>query len=227
MDPDLVFMLAEEVPKGITVQLHNNGEPLLYHKLHEALVAFSGHYLFLDTNGKLLLEKQEIIRKCLSTITVSVIPDDREGELQLRDVEPFLWLKDRPTVVFRLLGDIDERRCLILKAWTNKYPRCMIVRRALHDPMGSFGYHKKVTRPETGVCGEMMHKLAIDRWGNVYPCVRYDPERLNLLGNLDTMSLEQIWDSTLRQEWIRSHIRMERYKVPLCKACDYWGIPTG
>lgn len=97
----------------------------------------------------------------------------------------------------------------------------------LHDPAGSFNYEKDVTIPETGVCLEMLHKLAVDRFGNAYPCVRFDPERENLLGNLNTQSLASIWNSGLRAQWVRWHIEGDRNKVPLCGECDFWGVPRG
>ena len=69
----------------------------------------------------------------------------------------------------------------------------------------------------------MLHKLAIDRYGNVYPCVRFDPDKKNLLGNVSERSLLEIWNSVLRKLWVQYHINGRRDKVGLCQACKFWG----
>lgn len=224
---ELVEQVAEQLPFGVFIQLHNNGEPLMYPRLGEALEILKGHYMGFNTNGKLIMEKANQITGHLSTITVSIIPDDREGCMQLDTVESFLALSHRPPVIFRLLGKIDEKRVKIIEKLSKKYKKFIICHRILHKPEGSFGYEKPVTIPEIGVCLEMLHKLAIDRFGNVYPCVRFDPERKNLLGNLSTEYLDTIWNGLKRRQWVRYHLAGERNRVPLCKTCDFWGVPRG
>jgi len=227
MPLEMVHTIAQQIPRGVFVQLHNNGEPLLYPHLEDALRLLSNQYKGLNTNGKLLMEKQEAVRAYLSTITISVIPDDPEGNEQLDIVEEFLELAPRPLVVFRLLGDIDVLRLLGIEHFMEKYDKRVACFRILHRPEGSFCYEKPVTIPEIGVCLEMLHKLAIDRFGNVYPCVRFDPERKNLLGNISTHSLESIWSGPIRRQWVRHHIVGRRDRVPLCKSCHFWGVPRG
>jgi radical SAM protein with 4Fe4S-binding SPASM domain len=223
----MVEKIAPKIPKGVFVQLHNSGEPLLYEYLREALSAFSGHYLGLNTNGKLLMEKADIIRMSLSSVTISIIPDDPEGKEQLEIAKMFLQIPIRPKVVFRLLGKIDTERKWLLKQWSEKYDNVLLVKRILHKPEGSFGYEKEVTIPEIGICLEMLHKLAIDRFGNVYPCVRFDPEKKNLLGNVNSQNLESMWTGAIRKQWIRHHIAGCREKAPLCGTCDFYGVPRG
>jgi len=227
MPLDLVYSLAKQIPHGVFVQLHNSGEPLLYPHLMDALRSLTGLYLGLNTNGKLLMEQNEAIRAHLSTITVSVIPDDPDGDEQLEIAERFLDYEVRPLVVFRLLGMINFSRATILRHLAEDYPKTIICHRILHAPEGSHDYEKPVTIPEIGVCLEMLHKLAVDRFGNVYPCVRYDPERKNLLGNLNVQSLASIWAGGVRAQWVRWHIEGERNRVPLCQSCDFWGVPRG
>ncbi|NIP33245.1 hypothetical protein GWN26_16110 [Candidatus Saccharibacteria bacterium] len=93
--------------------------------------------------------------------------------------------------------------------------------------MGSFDYKKPVTIPEHGVCLEMIHKLSIDREGNVSPCVRYDPEGYNIIGSIEDYTLDEIWNSTKRRCWIKHHMLGSRESVPLCETCDFWGVPRG
>lgn len=219
----MVKYIAGQVPPGIFVQFHINGEPLLYPKLPAALAAFRHCYSGLDTNGKLLLKRSKTLA-LLDTLTISIIQDDKEGEEQLETVTKYLkTVKKRPLIVFRMLGEINER-LINYRALADRYG-CIIVHRVLHSPDGSHDYEKPVTIPEIGVCFEMLHKLAIDRHGNVSPCVRYDPEGLNIMGNISNNLLTEIWHSPKRREWVNSHLAGERDAVPLCAGCDYWGIP--
>jgi radical SAM protein with 4Fe4S-binding SPASM domain len=78
-----------------------------------------------------------------------------------------------------------------------------------------------------GVCLEMLSKLAIDRYGNVSPCVRYDPKGVNVLGNVNEDSLENIWYGEKRNEWVEHHLKGKRDRVPLCSECHFYGIPRG
>ena len=209
------------------MQLHNNGEPLLYPHLMEALRLFTGHYVGLNTNGKLLLEQNEAIRAHLSTITVSIIPDDPEGWTQLWIVGEFLEYEVRPLVIFRLLGNIDEGRRNMINGWCERYSKAMVCHRILHSPDGSYDYEKRTTKPEIGGCLEMLHRLAIDRHGDIFPCVRFDPHKKNLFINMHDQSLDWVWNCKTRKQWIHDHIEGRRDLVPLCKDCDFWGVPRG
>ena len=214
-----------QIPKGVFIQWHWNGDPLLYGRLEDVFRLFSGHYMGLDTNGKLLMERRSAL-KLLSSVTISIIPDDPEGNEQLKIAERFIQEENRPSVMFRLLGEIDATRQYLIRMWSEKYDKVNYCKRILHKPQGSFGYEKPVTKPEHGICEEMLHKLAIDRYSNVNPCVRFDPEKKNILGNLNESSLESIWSSDKRKEWIKHHINFERHKVPLCGECDFYGCAT-
>ena len=228
---DMPFEMLEriegQIPPGVFVQLHNNGEPLLYPRFADALKLFHGHYMGLNTNGKLLMEQSDAICKYLSSISISIIPEDPEQDEQMDIALKFLEIKRRPLVVFRLLGNIDEARVWTIRRWQQLYDKVLIARRVLHAPGGSFDYEKDVTIPETGICQEMLHKLAIDRYGNVFPCVRFDPEKKNLLGTIKVDRMDRYWDGPTRKQWIQHHIEGRRDLVPLCKDCDFWGIPRG
>ena len=227
MPLDMVYKIAKQIPRGVFIQLHNSGEPLMYPHLEDAFRVLLKHYKGLNTNGKLLMEKEYAIRTHLDTITVSVIPDDPDGLDQLEIVERFLEFNIRPVVVFRMLGDIDPYRTAIIKDMAEDFHKAVICHRILHAPEGSHDYEKPVTIPEIGVCLEMLHKLAIDRFGNVYPCVRFDPEKKNLLGNVNDHSLDSIWNGPVRRKWVRDHIEGLRDEVPLCQSCHFWGVPRG
>ncbi len=224
MDFSLVKKIANQLPPGIIVQFHNNGEPLLYPKFGKAVALFRNQIKCVDTNGKLLYGKQDEIINNLDTITVSTFEDDEKWEEQYYNILEFLHAKGnkKPRVIIRCLGDIGAKR---RKLYTET--GCLIADRILHSPMGSFGYKKKTIIPEHGICLEMLMHPAINIKGDVSICVRFDPERKGVLGNINDNTLEEIWNSEKRKEWLQKHIEGNRDVVPLCKKCTFWGIPCG
>jgi radical SAM protein with 4Fe4S-binding SPASM domain len=225
---DMSFFVVQEISEQIEdviVQFHWNGEPLLYLYLSDTIQCFGHCHTGLDTNGKLLIEKFDEIEH-LDTITISVIPNDPEGPEQYKIIDEFLHKDPKPLVVLRVLGnDIgNDLRAQILK---NEFPDLVIVKRVLHAPEGSHNYEKPVIIPEMGVCLEMLSKLAVDRYGNVSPCVRFDPDGMNRLGNINEQSLDDIWTSPKRRIWVQHHLRGRRDLVPLCSKCHFYGLPRG
>lgn len=231
MDLELVGTIASQLPQGIIVQLHNNGESTLYPQLGEAIDLFHRQITNFDTNGKLLLERADEIIGRLDTLTISVIENDPEGDAQYDTVTRFLQYKKdtKPFVVYRLLGDVGYLNGLHQKERKERWYRLpgLVATRILHSPAGSFDYTKKVTIPEHGICLDLLCHVAIDRWGNVYPCVRYDPTRINLLGNIRFLTLEQILNGEKRLNLIREHIKGNRDCSALCSKCSFYGVPTG
>jgi len=71
MDFQLVKAIAEQLPDGIVVQFHDNGEPLLYPRFGEAVRLFDCQIKCMDTNGKLIVEKANEIIDNLDTLTIS------------------------------------------------------------------------------------------------------------------------------------------------------------
>ena len=221
MDFELVKSIAEQLPEGIVVQFHNNGEPLLYPRFGEAVRLFEKQIKCVDTNAKLIVEKADEIIDNLDTITISVIENDPEGDEQYELVKKFLEIKGsrKPNVIYRCLGNVDIERWKSLGG--------IIATRILHHPLGSFKYQKNPTVPEIGICLEILNHMAISRIGEVSICVRFDPKRLGVIGDATKTPLVDIWNSEKRKEWIRLHVEGRRDKIPLCSYCDFWGVPTG
>lgn len=222
MDFGLVKKIARQLPPGIVVQFHNNGEPLLYPRLGDAMSLFSSQTKCFNTNGKLLLEKAgEIIGK-LDTLTISVVENDDESDFQYKTVKKFLKIKGdkKPFMIYRLLGDVEKE-----SRWRGLGG--LISTRILHNPLGSYQYEKQVTIPEIGICLDLLNHMAINSTGEVSICVRFDPRRLGVIGNVNNKPLVDIWNSPLRKKWIEEHKRGLRKSVPLCSKCDYYGCPTG
>jgi len=222
MSFETVEQIANKLPSNLLLQFHSNGEPLLYPELGNALTRFKNQIRSFDTNGKLLLEKSAEIIDNLETLTISVIQADPEADEQYEIVKKFIEIKGnrKPFMVYRLLGIVDKQT-----RWY-ELPG-LVATRMLHNPMGSFDYSKPVTIPEHGICLDLLSHLAIDRFGNCFPCVRFNPNRLQLLGNIKFMSLEEIWNSPKRLKILEKHIAGLRNDIDLCSTCDYYGIPRG
>lgn len=221
MEFELVKSIAGQLPKGIVVQFHDNGEPLLYPRFKETMGLFKDQIRCMDTNGKLLVGRLDEIIGNLDTLTISTFENDKEGEEQYRLIGEFLRIKKdrKPNVIIRCLGNVD----------LDKYKKlgCIIATRVLHSPMGSFKYKKNPTVPEIGICLDMLSHMVIKRDGKVSICVRFDPHGKGIIGDCTTTQLIDIWNSPKRREWSNYHIEGKREKIPLCSYCEFWGVPTG
>lgn len=214
--------IQDDLPKDVLIQWHNNGEPLLYPNLRDALLMFRHNIRCMDTNGILLVEKANELIDNLETITISTFENDPEADEQLELVKEFLKIKGdkKPNVIIRCLGNTKHKK---------EYEKMglITVDRILHSPMGSFNYTKKTVIPEHGICLEMLMHPAINIKGDVSICVRFDPERKGVIGNVNKNTLEEIWNSEKRKKWLDLHIQGKRNEVPLCSKCEFWGIPRG
>jgi len=222
MNFELVKEIAKQLPPNIVVQLHNNGEALLYPKFGEAVRLFNKQITNIVTNGKLLVDKADEIIGNLDTLAISVIENDSEGNEQLEIIEKFLELKGekKPFTLLRLNGEVDLER----------YRRfnLLMATRVIHSPMGSYNYKRKnPTVPEIGICLDFLHHLSINSKGIASICVRFDPKGLGVIGDVNRQSLEEIWNSSKRMEWLNYHKEGKREKIPLCSYCHFWGVPTG
>jgi hypothetical protein len=175
----------------------------------------------MDTNAKLIVEKAGEIIDNLDTVTVSVIENDPEGEEQYGLVKKFLEIKGdrKPLIIYRCLGKVEMARWKDLGG--------IIATRILHHPLGSFHYSKDPTIPEIGICLEILNHMAINRLGKVSSCVRFDPMGLGIMGDVNDISLLDIWNGPKRKTWIKHHVEGRRDKIPLCSYCQFWGVPTG
>jgi len=221
MPIDMVKDIARQLPDGIFVHLHWNGEPLLYPQFGWAVEAFENKYTHITTNGKLILKKLDEVR-LLDTMAISVIENDPEADAQYEMLKQYCHILNEglmplPHTVLRLNGNVDDKRYRELLV--------PIAKRILHDPMGSFKYTAPPTLPETGVCQDMLHHPAIDRHGNINICVRYDPKGLGAIGHV-SQGIMNVLDGKTRREYISLHIQGRRNEVPLCASCQYWGVPT-
>jgi len=221
MEYDLVRFIAYQTPRNIVVQMHNNGEPLLYPLLGPVLNQFRNNIRCFNTNGKLLLERADDIIGNMETLTVSVIQDDPEGDEQYGVVTEFLRKRNtqKPHLIYRLLGNVhNKQRWLELPG--------VVATRILHAPEASRDYSKPTTVPEIGICLDLLTHMAIDRFGNISMCVRLDPEGHLRIGHVND-GLRTAWNSKKRRTYIEYHINQKRSELPGCRDCHFWGVPRG
>lgn len=221
MDFELVRRIAAQLPSNIVVQLHKDGEALLYPRFGEAAGLFKKQIRNIVTNGKLLVEKAGEIIDNLDTIAISVFEDDPEAEEQLQIIKEFLKIKGnrKPYTIIRIIGNVDPSRYNDLGV--------LIVKRVFHAQMGSFNYcRKNPTIPEIGICWDFLHHLCINREGKVSICVRFDPKGLGVIGDINGQLLEEIWNNKKRMQWLEYHKQGRREEIPLCSYCHFWGVPT-
>lgn len=221
IDFELLRGIAKQLPEGVVVQFHDNGEPLLYPQFKEAVNLFNRQIRCMDTNGKLIVEKADEIIGNMETLTVSTFEKDEEAGDQYMLIKEFLKIKGdkKPNVIIRCLGDVNLEKYKKLS--------CIIATRTLHSPMGSFKYKKNPTIPEIGVCLDALSHMVINKDGKVSICVRFDPYELGIIGDTTKTALLEIWNSSKRKQWLDYHINGNRKQVPLCRQCEFWGVPTG
>lgn len=225
IDFDLLYLIKKQIEGDRRLlQFHNNGEPLLYPRFGEALDLFHDHIRCFDTNGILLVEKQnEIIHRC-EVITISLIENDPTWNKQLDILKTFINIKQDkpPMIVLRYVGTIEDDR-------QKEYKKLnlQMCYRQLHAPKGSFQYQKECIKPEYIICDEILNHPAINVNGDFSICVRFDPEGKGVLGNIKNQTVRQMWDGEKRKKFLQCHITGNRYGSPLCAGCDFYGIPSG
>ncbi len=208
---------------GSILQFSRDGEPLLYKHFEDL-----SNYMWykqesklvsnIVTNGILLNEMKHLIYDSFTTITVSVIENDVE---QMENIIKFYNYISHPNpiVYIKFLGDYYNPEFEKLGFKT--------MRRVIHNPQGDWDYQGqgKELIPEVGVCMDFLNKPSINWKGEFFICNRFDPDKKGKIGDVTKQSLKEIWDSDIRNEWLEYHKKGRRDKIPLCKDCQFWGIP--
>jgi hypothetical protein len=226
MEWNTIETIADQIPSGMIIATHNNGESMESPHYGKAIKLFKEKecLVYTVTNGQKVLEKANEIIGNLDSLSFSIFEMDDEQEEQYKIIEEFLQLKGNksPMVTYRLIGTVDETPYNYL---IGKYEG-LIVRRALHLPSGSMNYSKPVTISEHGICMDFLTTLVIDRFGNISCCVRFDPNGELVLGNINDMTIEEAWNSKKRMEMKEKHITGKRNELSYCgQKCHYYGVP--
>ena len=225
MQWELLIKILAQIPPGIVLALHRDGEPTAYERLGEALSLMKEFITSIVTHGENLIKKAaQIINNCTSLI-VSAFNGDRDMEWQIENIKKFLELKgDRPPMVnIKIVGFMPPERERVYASLG-----VPIIRRLLHVPDGNYKYSRRnPTVPEHGICTDFLSHPSIDWRGRLFICNRLDPTDSGLLGDLNVSTLDELWNSPKRMEWLEAHKRGRRDQAsPLCHKCLYYGIAS-
>jgi hypothetical protein len=224
--PDaLVASLAQQLPRGMEVSFHRDGDVCAYPAdVGVALDWFAGQLRTIVTHGEQLgVRAQEVIGHC-EAVCVSVFRGDPDRELQLTALRAFLATKgDRlPRVSLKVVGDMGEDELAAYRALD-----VPILHRLLHISRNNRRYAGGwPAMPESGLCLDLLHVPSVAWDGRVFLCNRLSPEGHGVIGDLTTQTLDEIWNGPARQAAIQAHLHGRRADVPLCADCRYYGIPT-
>lgn len=223
MDFDLLQSIAAQIAPPVIASFHLDGDPLVYPRLEEALYLFDSFPTSIVTHGEALNKRADEIIDNATTVTVSVIPNDPDRAIQLESIRGFLEKKGvrRPQVQLKCVGmvqNLEDYEALGVP----------IINRALHSKKGNWNYYRiDPPIPEIRVCLDFLGRPTVDWKGNLHNCNRLDVKGEGLLGDLNTSTLEELWNGPKRQAMLRAHLAGRRDLAnPLCASCNYWGIST-
>lgn len=222
IDLKLLYEISQQVHPGIIISFHRDGDPLVYPRLKEALELFRDHPTSIVTHGEALGRRAEEIIGRATTVTISVIPNDKDRDLQIASIESFLEQKgdQAPRVQLKFVGNADPE--------PYKHLNLPSTNRTLHSKKGNWNYKITPLIPEIGICLDFLGKPTIDWRGRVFVCNRLDTKDEGQIGDLNIQTLEQIWNGPERQAMLKAHLKGRRDLANnLCATCDYYGISAG
>ena len=220
MEFSLLKKIARQLPKGIVVEFHRDGEPMVYPRFGEAIELFRNQVTTMITNGKLLVEKADEIIGKMDIVSVSIFEKDSEATEQLEIIKKFLEMRgiQKPLMTFRIIGDVNLAPYEELG--------CLVARRGLRSPLGRSGYRNPPPIPDMGICRDFLCSICVNREGKVSICAKFDPTGLCFIGDANMEKLADIWNGPKRLGWKKLHIEGKRKEVSPCSQCEYWGVPT-
>ena len=223
MSLEFLERLVKQLPAGIIASLHRDGDTLDHQQLGQALELLKPFITSLVTHGERLNEKADEIIGACTTLTVSVVPNDPDKEIQIESLRGFLAKKgDRaPMVQLKFVGIIQNPEPYLSLGLP-------VIGRALHSSKGNWNYYKiDPIIPEVRVCLDFLGRPTVDWKGNLYNCNRLDVKGDGLLGNLNENTLEELWNGPERARMLRAHLAGRRQDAnPLCASCEFYGVST-
>lgn len=224
MSLGLMEELRGQLPRGIEVAFHKDGDPLAHSHVREAIDIFSGLVSTVVTHGLNLGRKaDQIIGRC-STVVVSVFRGDPDRDAQLQSIKEFCEAKGNrlPRLIVKIVGDMSESESSVYWQYADQ-----VIHRLIHVPIGNSKYaHRFPTIPESGICQDLLHVPSVAWDGRVFLCNRLDVHDAGFIGDATAQSLDEIWNGPIRQGYLQKHLIGQRTEVPPCATCEYYGVPT-
>ncbi|MSP63073.1 MAG: radical SAM protein [Myxococcales bacterium] len=247
MKPDLFKRIIDmSAPELEFAYLHHLGESLFHGKIGDLIrygrsrgvaMGLSTNATYLDARkGRLLLENGldflVISMDGASPDTYARVRVGGDFATTVKNVRAFFEMKrqipNHTTVVVQMIVT-DANRAEVepfAKLWAEDNAQVMI--KEARDWAGQVKLYqlgKQVERPpvEHTPCKMLWTELTVLWDGAVVPCVNvYEKE--NVLGNLATQSLEEVWNGPLLRELREKHLADDVDGIPVCATCPRHGF---
>ncbi|QPJ65009.1 MAG: radical SAM protein [Candidatus Nitrohelix vancouverensis] len=116
-----------------------------------------------------------------------------------------------------VLNSIDDN---IISNWAGTFDKQAFLKERLPEFRGPGRYtHKRYNETNVAPCAQLWKWLVVYWNGNVVLCCA-DMFSKSSVGNLETQSIEQVWQGDLMAGYRNKMVRRERFDVPLCQNCD-------
>lgn len=227
------------------LRLYKDGEPLLNQRFADMVryAKENRNIRFVDTttNGSMLNEKRnlEIIEAGLDRINISV-----EGvnyrqykefanykinfERFVQNIQHFYENRKQCEVIVKINGDVisEDDRKLFFEIFNDKadgvsiehvmscWPEFELNGVEVNNTVGIYGQPIK----EVMVCPYVFYSFSINSDGLVSLCF-LDWSRKLLIGDVNTMSLKEIWTGKKLHDYQKMFLRKKRKQHPVCREC--------
>lgn len=232
------------------IYLHIKGEPLLHPNIKEILDECNNANIMVNitTNGTLLLEKLDILRKCKSIRQINIsLHSLNQNDIDSIGIQKYLSnvlqavrILNKETSIlisFRLwnmskIGE-NKKNVQIINSLENEYNIKKLMDRTMISPdvkLKEYVYLNqdiqfewpsmdKEEIGESGKCFGLRNQIGILVNGDVVPCC-LDQEANIKLGNIYKDSIDDILESKLAKDIING-FRAHKLIHPLCKRCGF------
>jgi len=213
------------------VKFNVRGEPLL-HPLIDYFVAYAKKKKLVDvyfnTNAVFLTDhmSERLIGAGLDRISISfegytkeVYEKNRIGsnfELVLRNIEKLQNLKnklnvDHPRVRIQTIKLPEINMEEYSKFWESKVDEVAYLD---YKDMGE----KKKDNVSSWICPQLWQRMTVLWNGDIFPC-NHDDEQFIKLGNIETLSMKESWDSSKIKELRNLHRQGMAHMINACNGC--------
>jgi radical SAM protein with 4Fe4S-binding SPASM domain len=245
MDFNLFRKIIDEASESVEmVYLHFMGESLLHPNLRDFIDYASSRNMTvaLATNATYLTEEKigDLLKSRLDYMLTSFDGASPEVLERVRSGAKFHAVKENVSRLLRGIRRSNPRFNAIvqiirmpdtekdipgfLELW-GKYPEAILKVKDLYD----FGNQLddiremkhgsgQIPSPLAGVCYEPWRGMVIGWEGTVVPCCN-DYDYKQVLGNMNTASLTEIWNGPKMKAFRERHARGSRGNLELCKTC--------
>jgi len=216
------------------------GESLLHPQFPQflSLAKTANLKFFLSTNGLMLNQKlsKAIINNPPEILIISYDTSNPSQYRQIRkggsiailnnNIKSFLKLKgkNKPLTVLQCIDfpHLPKAAKKVRQQWADF--DVVVASRPSHNWLGDLETVNKITQASKisqthGVCDQPWRHAVIYWDGRVSSCCNFYDAQL-ILGDLNSQSLKEIWNSQKAQDFRKMHTQLSREKIKLCATCQ-------